>query len=491
MFAYNAKLAFKSLNDRPSLTILMVAAIAIGLGLFMTMLTLSHQASKIPIPHISEQIHLVQLDNREVDAEEAERFYEMVDLTYQDTENLLNMDIAGVQQSLAWNTHGILNVEEQDIQPLRSSLVATNHAFFSMFDVPFLYGNGWDKAADQYGQSVIVLSKASNDYLFGGTNSVGQQIRLNTQVLTVVGVLDDWFLAQKFYDRSYSQARPDQALIPSNLAFNNELPRNARFDCWSTTSNPRKFMTNFLTELKTSECAWITFWAKLPSNAKEDYQTLLGQYIDSQRIQELLTSTLNALFEGFAGFISEFFLIIFMLVFLVPLQNIWLTTISSNKKYKHISKTIFSLEESIFEYFKSKTLISFGTALSSFLVMFFLGVEYALLFSLLIFILNFIPTFGDYISYGIIFAIYAITQGIDMLFIGLVIGLFSINIIWGSIIEPKFTGNKLELSPVVIIVSLLFWGFIWGIGGMFFAVPLTLAIKSILETSTSSKELLH
>ncbi|MEC8339170.1 MAG: AI-2E family transporter [Nanoarchaeota archaeon] len=217
----------------------------------------------------------------------------------------------------------------------------------------------------------------------------------------------------------------------------------------------------------------------------------VSQYIDSQRIQELLTSTLNALFEGFAGFISEFFLIIFMLVFLVPLQNIWLTTISSNKKYKHISKTIFSLEESIFEYFKSKTLISFGTALSSFLVMFFLGVEYALLFSLLIFILNFIPTFGDYISYGIIFAIYAITQGIDMLFIGLVIGLFSINIIWGSIIEPKFTGNKLELSPVVIIVSLLFWGFIWGIGGMFFAVPLTLAIKSILETSTSSKELLH
>ena len=123
--------------------------------------------------------------------------------------------------------------------------------------------------------------------------------------------------------------------------------------------------------------------------------------------------------------------------------------------------------------------------------MFFLGVEYALLFSLLIFILNFIPTFGDYISYSIIFAIYAITQGIDMLFIGLVIGLFSINIIWGSIIEPKFTGSKLELSPVIIIVSLLFWGFIWGIGGMFFAVPLTLAIKSILETSTSSKELFN
>ena len=58
MFAYNAKLAFISLNDRPSLTVLMVAAIAVGLGLFMTMLTLGHQSTKIPIPHISQQIQI-------------------------------------------------------------------------------------------------------------------------------------------------------------------------------------------------------------------------------------------------------------------------------------------------------------------------------------------------------------------------------------------------------------------------------------------------
>jgi putative ABC transport system permease protein len=283
MFAYNAKLAFKSLNDRPALTVLMVAAIAVGLGLFMTMLTLGHQSAKIPIPHISQQIHLVQLDNREVTADDVDNFNEMVDFTYQDTNNLLNLDIAGAQQTLAWNTYGILNVEQQEIQPQRSSVVATNHAFFSMFEVPFLYGKGWESDADIYGQAVIVLTKASNDYLFGGINSVGQQVRLNTQVLTVVGVLDDWFLARKFYDRSYRQAGPDEAFVPSNLAFNNDLPRNARFDCWSTTSNPRRFSTNNLTELKTSECAWITFWAKLPNNTREDYQAQLGQYIDAQK----------------------------------------------------------------------------------------------------------------------------------------------------------------------------------------------------------------
>lgn len=284
MFAYNAKLAFKSLNDRPSLTVLMVAAIAVGLGLFMTMLTLGHQSAKIPIPHISQQIHLVQLDNREVTADDVDSFNDMGELTYQDTYNLLNLNIASTQQTLAWNTYGILNVEKQDTQPLRSSVVATNNAFFSMFEVPFLYGQGWESEADEFGHAVIVLSKASNDYLFGGINSVGQQVRLNTEVLTVVGVLDEWFLSRKFYDRSYNQASPDEAFVPSNFAFNNNLPRNTHFECWSTTSNARKFSTHYLTELKSSECAWITFWAKLPHNTKQDYQAQLGQYIDTQKM---------------------------------------------------------------------------------------------------------------------------------------------------------------------------------------------------------------
>jgi putative ABC transport system permease protein len=261
----------------------MVAAIAVGLGLFMTMLTLGHQSAKIPIPHISEQIHLVQLDNREVTADDVDNFNDMLDLTYQDTNNLLSLDIAGAQQTLVWSTYGILNVEKQDIQSQQSTVVATNHAFFSMFEVPFLYGKGWETDADQFGQAVIVLSKASNDFLFGGINSVGQQVRLNTHVLTVVGVLNDWFLARKFYNRSYAQARPDEAFVPNNFAFNHDLPRTARFDCWSTTSNPRKFRTDYLPELITSECAWITFWAKLPNNVKQDYQAQLGQYIDSQK----------------------------------------------------------------------------------------------------------------------------------------------------------------------------------------------------------------
>ncbi len=122
MFVYNTKLALKSLNDKPLLTILMVAAIAVGLGLFMTMLTLGHQVGKIPIPHISQQIYLVQLDNREVTADDAENFNEMVDLTYQDANNLLNLNIAGSEQTLALTTYGILNVEQQDLQPQRSSI---------------------------------------------------------------------------------------------------------------------------------------------------------------------------------------------------------------------------------------------------------------------------------------------------------------------------------------------------------------------------------
>jgi putative ABC transport system permease protein len=131
---------------------------------------------------------------------------------------------------------------------------------------------------------MIVLSRATNDYLFGGSDSVGKQIRLNTKVLTVVGVMDNWYLPRKFYDRSYARGRPDQAMVPSSFAFNNKLPRNARFDCWSTTTNSQAFRDTNLSELKSSECAWLTFWAEITDHdSVEDYISTVNQYVVEQQ----------------------------------------------------------------------------------------------------------------------------------------------------------------------------------------------------------------
>jgi len=320
MFSYNLQLALKSLKDKPSLTFLVCLAIGIGLGLFTTIRTMGHQTSQVPIPHKSENLFLVQMDNRELSAPKVEVQARLVDTTYTDTINLMNMPIEGVQQTFTWKTWGIINVEDQNVTPLESNALVGTHEMFDMFAMPFLYGSAWDKAADEGGEAVVVISKRMNDLMFGGGNSVGKILRLNTIEMTVVGVLDDWYLTRRFYDRSYNTGRPDEIFIPYSLALANELPRNAGFDCWENEfENPRDLMRRFQEQLLTSECAWITLWAEIPDNKFSDYEEQLHNYINSQRDlgrfpRETLTYITNlndqlSYINGRNGFITVFSII--------------------------------------------------------------------------------------------------------------------------------------------------------------------------------------
>ena len=75
------------------------------------------------------------------------------------------------------------------------------------------------------------------------------------------------------------------------------------------------------------------------------------------------------------------------------------------------------------------------------------------------------------------------TQGELSSVIILAIFLILIQVLFGNVIEPKFAGKKLALHPIIIIVSLVFWGSIWGVGGMLFSVPLTLFVKFLYNLS--------
>jgi len=284
MFSYNLHLAIKSLKDKPSLTFLTVLAIALGLGLYTTVATMSYQGSQVPLAHKSKNIFLVQMDSREITADPVEHQARLVDTTYKDTINLMAMNLSGVKQTFNWSTYGILNVEDENITPLRTTAAVTSSNFFTMFEPPFLYGNGWDKKVEDSGEAVIVISKLMNDKLFGGENSVGKTVRINTHVLKVIGVLDTWNLTRKFYDRSYRSASPDNFFIPYTFAMENNLPRRAGFDCWAANADiARSFRNENLDRLMNSECAWVTFWAEIPDEQIENYNQQLVNYIDSQK----------------------------------------------------------------------------------------------------------------------------------------------------------------------------------------------------------------
>jgi AI-2 transport protein TqsA len=116
------------------------------------------------------------------------------------------------------------------------------------------------------------------------------------------------------------------------------------------------------------------------------------------------------------------------------------------------------------------------TGVLSYIAMLFIGVDAALFWAFLIFLLNYIPTIGSLL--GTLFpATFALMQyGELMPFVWVLIAVGVIQIIVGNIIEPKIMGDSLNISALVVILTLSFWGLVWGVIGMILSVPITVII---------------
>ncbi|MGC1181654.1 AI-2E family transporter [Legionella sp.] len=124
-------------------------------------------------------------------------------------------------------------------------------------------------------------------------------------------------------------------------------------------------------------------------------------------------------------------------------------------------------------YLGLKTLLSFLTAIASWSIMKWVRVDFAEFWALLIFFLNFIPNIGAIIA-TLFPATIAVVQFSSWLpFIEVIVGLGTVQFIVGNLIEPRFLSHTLNLSPLVILISLALWGSIWGVLGMFLSVPIT------------------
>ncbi|STX50574.1 transporter, permease [Legionella busanensis] len=130
-------------------------------------------------------------------------------------------------------------------------------------------------------------------------------------------------------------------------------------------------------------------------------------------------------------------------------------------------------------YLGIKTFLSVIMAIISWVLMKIVGLDFAEFWALLIFFLNFIPNIGAIIA-TVFPALLAMIQFDDWLpFLIISLGFIFIHFIIGNIIEPRYLGKSLHLSPLVILFSLAFWGSIWGILGMFLAVPITVMMMIV------------
>ncbi|MBV1911373.1 MAG: ABC transporter permease [Kangiellaceae bacterium] len=278
MFLYYVRISLHSIKRNPLLSSLMIIAIALGIGVSMTTITVYHLMSADPIPDKSQQLFAVQLDSwgkeRPFDQDRPERAPHQ--LTHRDATALIAAKQANRQVAMFEST---LIVEPEKEKPFISLLRVTTGDFFPMFEVPFLFGNGWTEDEEQRAAKVVVLSKQSNQRLFGGENSVGKTLRLGEKDFKVIGVLDNWNPTPRFYDvinGGFNEVA--DMMIPFSLTEPLEL--NSAGSDWGWKAEEINSFKDWLN----SESAWIQFWVEIDQQSKrEQYLSFLDSYVMEQK----------------------------------------------------------------------------------------------------------------------------------------------------------------------------------------------------------------
>lgn len=277
MFAYYLRLAWLSIRQSYGLSLLMVLAIGLGIGAAMTTVTVNYLMSANSIPNKSEQLFYVQLDNWDPHQPANDNGDPPDQLTYRDSSALWAANKAFRQVVLA-QMGAVVEPEGKDSLPFQVSGRANSADFFAMFEVPFLFGGSWDRAADESMQQVVVLSQSLNDRLFGGRDSVGEKVKLAGDYYQVVGVIAHWQPMPRFYDVTTGAFNDvEELFVPFSLLSQQKISRNGNTNCWKPSGEGYEAFLN-------SECVWTQFWAELRTEQeKQDYLTFLNAYVAEQK----------------------------------------------------------------------------------------------------------------------------------------------------------------------------------------------------------------
>ncbi|WP_288132614.1 ABC transporter permease [Microbulbifer sp.] len=291
MIGYYISLAMRSLRGTPILSALMIAAIAVGVGASMTVLTLNYMMSQNALAHKDDVLYAVQLDSWDPNEGFARSNNEIpYQLTYQDATALLRSDIPTRQ--VAMHRFGFtVTRENTDARPFTAQTRVTTRDFFALFDVPFLYGGTWEHKADTSPTKSVVLSKRTNEKLFGGENSVGSIVELNGMPFTVVGVIDQWNPSPKVYDLNNDPFSDSEELfVPFGLHRQLEIHSWGNTNGWNSGDNGLDGYEGFLQ----GEGVWIQYWVELENQQqKENYEEFLTGYIRGQKEQGRFQRPLN------------------------------------------------------------------------------------------------------------------------------------------------------------------------------------------------------
>jgi len=280
MLSYHLKTAVASLKRNPVLTMLLIAAIALGICVSTSFVTLRHLYMQDHLPGKTDKVLYAQIDTWGKEAPYNSNRPELLpdQVTYRDARGLLRSNIP-VRQTPTFVTSMFVHPDPKVSRPFQADVRLTFGDLFEMFNVPFQYGGPWTKAADAKPEAVAVIDHNTNEKVFRGENSVGRSIRLEDRWYRVVGVLAPWRPAYRLFELNRNPTgSPEPVYIPFNWVEPLNAPTIGNTAGWGNAEidTPEDF--------RNSEIVWIQYWVELPDqNARRAYLDWLRSYAADQK----------------------------------------------------------------------------------------------------------------------------------------------------------------------------------------------------------------
>lgn len=216
------------------------------------------------------------------------------------------------------------------------------------------------------------------------------------------------------------------------------------------------------------------------SSELSDPSSSIFSTLDSVSIPGLIATLVRSI----GGLASNAFLVLLILSFMLAGRNqlhVKVRLAFKEQLAERICGVMEDVNKQIQQYIVAKSFTSFLTAVFSMIVLYLFGIEFVLIWGVLTFVLNFIPNVGSVIAvlFPLSLAIIQLDSLVQVVWLALV--LMAVQFMIGNVLDPKLVGDRIGISPVTILFALVAWSWMWGIVGMFLAVPLTVLLKIIFE----------
>jgi AI-2 transport protein TqsA len=249
-------------------------------------------------------------------------------------------------------------------------------------------------------------------------------------------------------------------------------------------------LTLILNNYKTYQATFQVFFQKISMFiGVEDLDERIVGKLKGIDLQAYLNGVLSSLTSILSNLIIVLIYLVFLLLEEVSLKSKMRKLFSSEHTWVRFHSISDQIYTSTNKYITLKTYVSLLTAVLSYIVLIIIGVDYAFLWAFLIFLFNYIPYIGSLIA-TILPAVFAILQfGSFWPFFWVLLFVEGVQLVVGNYIEPKLMGKSLNLSPLVVVITLSFWGYLWDILGMVISVPITSIMLIVLAQFPTTRNI--